>query len=46
MPPAAIWRQMCEFEANLIYKVNSRTARAVTYRNSVSKKKKKKKFQL
>jgi hypothetical protein len=34
-------RQISEFEANLIYKVSSRTARA-TQRVSVSKKKKKK----
>ena len=33
---------MYEFEANLVYKVSARTARA-TQRNPVSKKKKKKK---
>jgi hypothetical protein len=31
---------LCEFEASLIYKVRSRTARAVTQRNPVSNKKK------
>jgi hypothetical protein len=35
-------RQASEFEASLVYKVSSRTARA-TQRNPVSKKKKKKK---
>jgi len=30
-----------EFEASLVYKTSSRTARAVTQRNTVSKKKKK-----
>jgi hypothetical protein len=35
-------RQISEFEASLVYKVNSRTARA-TQRNTFSKKKKKKK---
>jgi hypothetical protein len=35
-------RQISEFEASLVYKVNFRTARA-TQRNPVSKKKKKKK---
>jgi hypothetical protein len=34
-------RQISEFEASLVYRVSSRTARA-TQRNSVSKKKKKK----
>jgi hypothetical protein len=34
-------RQISEFEANLVYRVSSRTARA-TQRNPVSKKKKKK----
>jgi hypothetical protein len=34
-------RQISEFEASLVYKVSSRTARA-TQRNPVSKKKKKK----
>ena len=32
----------CEFKASLVYKASFRTARAVTQRNSVSKKKKKK----
>jgi hypothetical protein len=35
-------RQISEFEASLVYKVSSRTARAIQ-RNLVSKKKKKKK---
>jgi hypothetical protein len=35
-------RQISEFEASLVYKVSSRTARAIQ-RNTVSKKKKKKK---
>jgi hypothetical protein len=35
-------RQACEFEASLVYKVSSRTARAIQ-RNPVSKNKKKKK---
>jgi hypothetical protein len=35
-------RQISEFEASLVYRVSSRTARA-TQRNPVSKKKKKKK---
>ena len=35
-------RRISEFEANLVYRVNSRTARA-TQRNPVSKNKKKKK---
>jgi hypothetical protein len=35
-------RQISEFEASLVYKVSSRTARAMQ-RNPVSKKKKKKK---
>jgi hypothetical protein len=35
-------RQMAEFEASLVYKVSSRTARAIQ-RNPVSKKSKKKK---
>jgi hypothetical protein len=35
-------RQISEFDASLIYKVSSRTARAIQ-RNPVSKKKKKKK---
>jgi hypothetical protein len=35
-------RRISEFEASLVYKVSSRTARA-TQRNPVSKKKKKKK---
>jgi hypothetical protein len=34
-------RQISEFEASLVYKVSSRTARAIQ-RNPVSKKKKKK----
>jgi hypothetical protein len=34
---------LCEFEANLIYIANSKTIRAVSQRNPVSKKKKKKK---
>jgi hypothetical protein len=42
----ALWRQtqvdFCEFEASLVYKVSSRTARA-TQRNPVSKNQKKKK---
>jgi hypothetical protein len=33
---------LCEFKGSLIYRVSSRTARAVTQRNPVSKKKKKK----
>jgi hypothetical protein len=33
---------LCEFEASLVYRVSSRTARAIQ-RNPVSKKKKKKK---
>jgi hypothetical protein len=36
-------RQISEFEASLVYKVSSRTARA-TQRNPVSKEKKKKHF--
>jgi hypothetical protein len=36
-------RQISEFEASLVYKVRSRTARA-TQRNPVSKNQKKKKF--
>jgi hypothetical protein len=36
--------QMSEFQASLVYKVSSRTARAIQ-RNPFSKKKKKKKFQ-
>jgi hypothetical protein len=35
-------RQISEFKASLVYKVSSRTARAIQ-RNSVSKKRKKKK---
>jgi hypothetical protein len=35
-------RQISEFEASLVYKVSSRTARAIQ-RNPVSKRKKKKK---
>jgi hypothetical protein len=35
-------RQISEFEASLVYKVSSRTARAIQ-RNPVSRKKKKKK---
>ena len=31
---------LCEFEASLAYKVSSRTARTVTQKNLVSKKKK------
>ena len=31
----------CEFKTSLVYKASSRTARAVTQRNPVSKKKKK-----
>ena len=31
--------ELCEFETSLIYKVSSRTARAVTQRNPVSKNK-------
>ena len=38
----ALGRQMSEFEANLVYRVSSRTARA-TQRNPVSKKKEKEK---
>ena len=34
---------LCEFEASLVYRVSSRTARAVTQRNLVLKKKKRKK---
>ena len=34
---------LCELEASLVYKVSSRTARAVTQRNPVSKEKKKRK---
>ena len=30
---------LCEFEASLVYKMTSRTARAVTQRNPVSKNK-------
>ena len=30
---------LCEFEASLIYKMNSRTARAITWRNSLEKQK-------
>jgi hypothetical protein len=37
-------RQISEFEASLVYRVSSRTARAIQ-RNPVSKKKKKKKNQ-
>ena len=40
----ALRRQMqadlCEFEASLVYRASSRTVRAVTQRNSVSKKQK------
>ena len=32
---------LCEFEASLVYRVRSRTARAVTQRNPVSKNKNK-----
>jgi hypothetical protein len=38
-------RQISEFEASLVYKVSSRTARA-TQRNPVSKKKKKIKMEI
>ena len=34
------WQDLYESEANLVYKVSSRTARAVTQRNPVSKKQK------
>jgi hypothetical protein len=40
--PAGGGRQISEFQASLVYRVSSRTARA-TQRNPVSKKKKKKK---
>ena len=33
---------LCEFKISLVYKVSSRTARVVTQRNPVSKKKEKK----
>ena len=33
---------LCEFEASLVYRVNSRTVRAVTQRNCISKLKKEK----
>ena len=35
---------LCEFEANLVYRVSSRTARSVTHRNPVSKNQKRKKI--
>jgi hypothetical protein len=38
----ALGRQISEFEANLVYRVSSRTARAIQ-RNPVKKKEKKKK---
>ena len=34
---------LCEFKASLVYRASSRTARAVTQRNPVSKNKRKKK---
>ena len=34
-------RDLCEFEANLVYKVGSRTVRTVKQRNPVSKNKNK-----
>ena len=34
---------LCEFEANLVYRASSRTAKAVTQRNPISKEKKKEK---
>ena len=41
---SSIWEEkqanLCEFEASLVYRASSRTARVVTQRNSVSKKKK------
>jgi hypothetical protein len=41
-PSTGRGRQISEFEGSLVYKVSSRTARAIK-RNAVSKKKKKKK---
>jgi hypothetical protein len=41
-PSGGRGRQISEFEASLVYKVSSRTARTIQ-RNTVSKKKKKKK---
>ena len=38
MPALRRQVDLCEFEASLIYRVHSKTARAVTQRNPVSKK--------